>query len=211
MIISLLIILTAFLFGSIPSGLVVAKIFGVNIREVGSGNIGATNVLRCVGKKAGYLTFLMDMAKGVIPLLLIDFLVSEGLVFEGGLQLSNLVPLMGLAAILGHCFSPFLKWNGGKGVATSFAVFLYIFPLGALLSFLLFAIVFYSSRYVSLASVVAAIAYPLFCFLFSEGGIVTLVGVIAGSLIIFRHKANIIRLIEGTENKFSRGSSSQRI
>lgn len=204
MIIILLLIHTAFFFGSIPSGLVVAKIFGINIREVGSGNIGATNVLRCVGKKAGYMTFLMDMAKGVVPLLFVDFLFSDGLTYEGGLQLSNLVPIMGLAAIFGHCFSPFLKWNGGKGVATSFAVFLYIFPLGALLSFLLFAIVFYSFRYVSLASVVAAIAYPLSCFLFSESGIVTLVGVMAGSLIIFRHKANIVRLIEGTENKFSR-------
>jgi acyl phosphate:glycerol-3-phosphate acyltransferase len=187
----------AFFFGSIPSGMVIARIYGVDIRGVGSGNIGATNVLRCIGKKAGYLTFAFDMCKGLVPLLI------ASLVFSRSSEVSQWLPYIGLASILGHCFSPFLKGRGGKGVATGFAVFFFIFPLGSLIAISIFIMVFYFSRYVSLSSIIAAFVFILTVFIFSQNTHLQIAGTLAAFLIVYRHRLNMIRLWNGEESRFS--------
>src|SRR5215471_18099936 len=138
----LLVVVLAYLCGSIPTGVLIAKNMGVDVRKVGSGNIGATNVARSVGKKAGLLTLLGDAAKGLFPVLVVRMLDLG----ETPLACSA------VAALLGHLFSPFLGFSGGKGVATGLGVFLGLAPQAILLALLFFAITFAISRIVSLAS-----------------------------------------------------------
>jgi acyl phosphate:glycerol-3-phosphate acyltransferase len=203
MLVDLLFILCAFMIGSIPTGLVVARMYGVDIRSVGSGNIGATNVLRCIGKKAGYATFLIDMLKGVIPLLAVDFIAAA---YVDGIE--RYLPYIGLSAMLGHCFSPFLKGKGGKGVATGFSVFLYLLPAGGVISIIVFAIVFYLSRYVSLGSILAAGTFVVSGF-FLNSDPVLMSALFAGCVVlVLKHATNIQRLLNGTESRFGSTNSS---
>lgn len=194
----------AFLCGSIPTGLVVAHLYGVDIRSVGSGNIGATNVLRCVGKKAGYTTFLVDMIKGIFPLIVANFVLGKY-----AIDAVAYLPVVGLSAMLGHCFSPLLKGKGGKGVATGFAVFLYLFPLGALLAIGVFVVVFYVSRYVSLGSVLSSLSLLIASFVLSSDRILQMVIFIAIFVIVIKHIPNIKRLLKGEESRF--GSSKKAL
>jgi glycerol-3-phosphate acyltransferase PlsY len=190
---TLLVIVLAYFCGSIPTGVILARRRGIDVRKVGSGNIGATNVARSVGKKTGLLTLLGDAAKGLIPVLLVR-----------ALDLGE-APLAcaAVAALLGHVFSPFLRFSGGKGVATGLGVFLGLAPQAILLALLLFIFTFALSRIVSLASLIAAGATPVLLFLLSYPQGHILAGVIIAGLIIIRHHENIVRLLKGQESRFS--------
>lgn len=189
--------LIAYLIGSIPFGLLIAKTKGVDIRKVGSGNIGATNVLRTLGKPLGITCFVLDVLKGFFPALLFP-------------TIGNLDPafgiLFGAAAILGHNFPVFLKFKGGKGVATSAGVLLGVAPLAVAIGLLIWVIVFQISGYVSLGSIIAAGVVAIIGWVrISQYGIVTACALtLLAALSIYRHRANIQRLIAGTENKFER-------
>ncbi|HEU4341533.1 MAG TPA: glycerol-3-phosphate 1-O-acyltransferase PlsY [Candidatus Binatia bacterium] len=186
-------IIAAYLLGSVPSGYLVARFAGVDIRNEGSGNLGATNVARVIGKRQGILTLIADTAKGWLPVFV-------------ALQLGmapSVAALAGVAAFLGHLYPVFLRFRGGKGVATAFGVLLAVAPLATLVLILIFAVVVLSSRFVSLGSVAAAAAAPIIVFGLSYSlGVVAMSGFLA-LLIILRHRTNIQRLRGGTEPKFT--------
>ena len=183
--------LTYFL-GAIPFGLLFARwITGKDPREHGSGNIGATNAMRTGGKKVGALTLIADIFKGVLPVWLAIFLVFN--------QLE--IALTALAAFLGHIFPIYLKFKGGKGVATMFGVLIPWAPYVAILSFAIWFISFKLKRYVSLSSILAGVALPLLAWLTHTSLEALVTCIILGSLMTIRHQSNIKRLIEGTESK----------
>jgi acyl phosphate:glycerol-3-phosphate acyltransferase len=189
---------SAYLCGSIPTGVLIARRLGVEVRKVGSGNIGATNVARSAGKKAGLLTLCGDAAKGVIPVLLVRFLDL------GEITLAATA----VAALLGHLFSPFLGFSGGKGVATGLGVFLGLAPYAILFAFFFFLVTFALFRIVSLSSLVATAATPLLLLLLGYPRAYVGAGLVIALLIILRHQDNIIRLWKGQEPKFSLSKSS---
>ncbi|HTB93306.1 MAG TPA: glycerol-3-phosphate 1-O-acyltransferase PlsY [Candidatus Sulfotelmatobacter sp.] len=199
-----LLLAAAYLLGSIPFGLLLAKLFaGSDIRKSGSGNIGATNVARVVGPAAGILTLVLDVAKGA---------AAVWLAARYSEQNSTALILAAIFALLGHCFPVWLRFKGGKGVATALGVFLMLSPLAALSALLVFIFVSLAWRYVSLGSVSAAAAMPLLMyFLWAPGHAPPLVvdfgTLFASALIIFKHDANLQRLVDGTEPKFSIGKS----
>jgi len=188
----ILLVIAAYFLGSIPTGLLLGKAFGVDIRTTGSGNIGATNVYRTLGKKVGVLTLAGDCLKGLLPVLAMIFMGFPDL----------WIALAGLAAFLGHVYPVFLGFKGGKGVATALGVFLGISPLAVLLSLVIFLLVVWKWRYVSLASITAASVVPLFIIVIEQKSIPTLLAVIVASIVIQKHRDNIERLKAGTENKF---------
>lgn len=193
----LTILLTAlsYLIGSVPFGLLIAKSKGKDIRTMGSGNIGATNVLRCLGKPAGITCFSLDVLKGFLPAFFFPALVTGG---------ASIGILFGAAAILGHNFPVFLKFKGGKGVATSAGVLLGVAPLAVLIGIAVWAIVFFTSGYVSLGSIVAAVAVIAVGWSAGYALPVAVALTLLGILAVWRHRANIRRLTAGTENKFER-------
>lgn len=187
----------SYLIGSIPFGLLIAKAKGKDIRTMGSGNIGATNVLRCLGKPAGITCFALDVLKGYLPAAFFP-------------TLGNVDPsfgiLFGALSILGHNFPVFLNFKGGKGVATSAGVLIGVAPLAVILGLLAWVVVFKVSGYVSLGSIIAALVVVLVGWIrVGQYGIVTALALtLLGGLTIWRHRANIQRLRAGTENKFER-------
>jgi|SRR5438128_2679341 len=194
------IFLAAYVCGSIPFGLLLGKLFGAkDVRKTGSGNIGATNVARSAGLSAGILTLVLDAAKGAVPVWLVRHYFPDHAAFQ---------ILAGLGALAGHCFPVWLKFRGGKGVATAAGVFLVLCLPAALLALLVFALVVGFWRYVSLASVSAAAAMPLLVYFlwaphFAPPISVTVGSLAAAMLIVYKHDANLQRLVEGTEPKFS--------
>jgi glycerol-3-phosphate acyltransferase PlsY len=193
--ISLFLIIASYFLGSIPTGVILAKVFaGRDIRREGSGNIGATNVARVLGKKIGVLTLVGDLLKGFIP------------VFAGCYLISSLLLgcLMGLAAFLGHLFPIYLGFKGGKGVATALGVFLYLSPVVILIEVVIFAAAVGISRYVSLGSLIAAATMPILLLLMSFPQAVVLLSIAFALLIFIKHRSNIERLLGGTENKFGK-------
>ncbi|HSY54450.1 MAG TPA: glycerol-3-phosphate 1-O-acyltransferase PlsY [Opitutaceae bacterium] len=198
-----------YLMGSLPFGYLIARSKGVNIFEVGSKSSGATNVLRVLGKGPGYLVFFLDMLKGAVPTLVgsvfMPLSVSEASFTGTGILFSGAYPgmIVGLvAAIIGHSFSCFTKFRGGKGVATATGGFLVLLPVATLIAGAVWIMVFYASRYVSLASILAAIALPAVAFLRHEPPLLQWLALFIAVLVIVRHRANIVRLRNGTENKF---------
>jgi glycerol-3-phosphate acyltransferase PlsY len=188
----ILLLIGAYLLGSVPTGLLLAKALGVNIREAGSGNIGATNVYRTIGRKLGILTLVGDCLKGLIPVLVAKWL-----------DLPDVwVAAIGLAALLGHVFTIFLGFKGGKGVATALGVFLGTSPLSVLVAIVVFALVLYFWRYVSLASIVAAALIPGIIRILGGKPELILMSLAIAAVVIFRHRENIARLRNGTESKF---------
>ena len=187
-----LLIVAAYLCGSLPLGLWVGRWLGVDVRRVGSGNIGATNVARTVGKRAGLLTLLGDVAKGVVPALLARLLLTD----------EWLIALTGLVAVFGHLFSIFLKFSGGKGVATAFGVFVILTPLAAALSALLFGVVAFSTRYVSLASILAAAALPVIAAACRYPVPLSIAAATVAISVVLRHRDNLSRLRLGKEPRF---------
>jgi acyl phosphate:glycerol-3-phosphate acyltransferase len=196
----LLVPLVAYFLGSIPFGLILAKLFGgTDLRKKGSGNIGATNVARVIGPLAGILTLIFDVAKGAAAVLLAERLSNDS---------ATWMTIAAVAALVGHCFPVWLKFKGGKGVATAAGVFLVLSPpalLGALILFLLVVIVW---RYVSLGSISAAAAMPLLMYFMwaphhAPPMTITVGALSAALLIIFKHRGNVQRLLKGEEPKFS--------
>lgn len=186
----------AYLFGAIPFGLLVARLNGVDIRQKGSGNIGATNVFRVIGKGWGVFTFVLDALKGFIPAFFFPMLGSMDPVYG---------VLFGFAAIIGHTFPVYLKFKGGKGVATSAGMLLGVAPVAVGVGFFFWAVVLILSRYVSLASIIAAIAVAITVWV--EGEKATMVKVvltIMSLLVVWLHRANIKRLMNGSENRFGK-------
>jgi acyl phosphate:glycerol-3-phosphate acyltransferase len=194
----LLFALGSYLLGAIPTGLLLARLFSAtDIRAGGSGNIGATNVTRLLGKKFGVLTLLGDMLKGFLPVYIGALLFPTT---RGGTDYM-ILSIFGLAAFLGHLFPVYLKFKGGKGVATGFGVFAYLAPAPLVLALVLFVIIVAVSRYVSLGSLSTAIVLPLLLIIYSYPLPVVVTGIIMGFLVFIKHKDNIQRLLQGTENK----------
>ncbi len=206
-IIYILIFLFSYLFGSIPWGFLIGKLNGVDIRKVGSGNIGATNVTRSIGKWWGRLCFLLDLLKGFIPVLIVSQLLLHK-VFEDPEQFGQIIAALG--AIVGHMFSVFMGFKGGKGISTIFGVLLGTSPYSFLVAGVVWLVVFLASRYVSLASIAACAVLPVAATFFSYFKVsyhsiwilafLYLIGILA----IIRHTSNIKRLMNGTENRFSK-------
>jgi len=191
-------LLLTYIIGSIPTGYLVVKIFkGIDIRTVGSGNIGATNVNRVMGTKWFVIVLILDALKGYLLVIISNVLFVDKFFY--------MPALTGIAAIIGHTFTIFLKFKGGKGVATSLGVFLALAPVSIISSLFIFLIVLYFFRYISLGSITAAILFPAFVFIYGESGYLNLVlifSLISAIFIIYKHKDNIKRLMDGTENKF---------
>lgn len=189
--------------GSIPNGFLVAKAKGIDIREHGSKNIGATNVLRVLGKGPGYTVFALDAVKGVCAVLLGGWIASW--------QPDRLGEIVGgISCILGHSFTPWLGFKGGKGVATTAGILLTLFhPFVLLIVLSVWLALFYATRFVSVASIVAALAIPATVWLMvargnPHGMPMLLFSVVVSLLVVIRHKPNIIRLGNGTEPRFAR-------
>jgi len=184
--------LLAYLCGSIPFGLLLAKTQNMDIREHGSGNIGATNVARTMGKKAGFITLAGDVLKG----LLVVFIASQW--FEN----TMVIALAGLAVFLGHLYSIFLKFKGGKGVATGLGILSFAMPLSTFCSAGIFAISLKVSGYVSLSSILAAISLPLLGIFFKMPLPYIYLSTIVALFTLQKHHDNIVRLTQGTEANF---------
>jgi glycerol-3-phosphate acyltransferase PlsY len=190
-----LLIMCAFIMGSIPVGVIVAKIKGVDLKKVGSGNIGATNVLRSLGKGPAALTLFGDMLKGTLAVALGRYF-GLGIFYQG---------IIGLSAILGHNFSLFLGFRGGKGVATSLGVFLLYSPQTALITFIIWIVVVLTTKYSSLGALISFGLLPLNIFLFDSKDKLP-VALLVTLFILIRHTDNIRRLIKGTERKIGERS-----
>lgn len=210
------IVALAYLLGSVPFGLIVSRSQGIDIRAHGSGNIGATNVWRVVGKKSGLTVFGADMLKGVLAVLAAKWIAAHWAIHvplpHGHERIEFFDPgyagiTAALGCILGHNFPVWLRFKGGKGVATSLGVILGMMPLAALLGFAVWALTFKVTRYVSLASIVASLAVPTFVMLLRFLGVAYgdahfYFAVAAGLLVVLRHRSNLRRLVAGTEHRF---------
>lgn len=189
---TLLLIFGAYLLGSVPTGLLLAKAHGVDIRAAGSGNIGATNVYRTLGRSVGILTLVGDCLKGLVPVLVARHL---------GLP-DVWVAAAGSAAFLGHVYTIFLRFKGGKGVATALGVFLAASPLAVLIALFLFVAVVWKWRYISLGSITAAAVMPFLVLLIEHNPAYVAMTCLVAILVIAKHRENIGRLRAGTENRF---------
>jgi glycerol-3-phosphate acyltransferase PlsY len=207
MIESIIVIIFAYFIGAIPSGFIIGKCHGVDIRTVGSCNTGATNVTRCIGKKAGILCFVCDFLKGALPVLAARCLAPFAWVEIAAFAV----------AVAGHMFPVYLKFKGGKGIATAAGGAFAIAPLPLLAALVLWYILFRISRYVSLASIVAAVALPVGALVlhlvFDPVKAHALLRVqlstviafaVIGALAVYRHRSNIVRLLNGTESRFEK-------
>lgn len=193
----------AYLFGAIPCGLLIGFAKGIDIRKVGSGNIGATNVTRSVSPLAGKICFFCDFLKGALPAIAVQFIIVHPLA----------AIICGLASVLGHMFPVYLKFKGGKGISTAAGVAVALAPLPLLSALVIWVAAFYASRYVSLASIIAAVMLPVSAFVFRLLNIGSTVAksnqtlvffIVIAVLAVVRHKSNIQRLIAGTENRFEK-------
>ena len=201
----LVIFVVTYLFASIPWGYLAGRFNRIDIRQHGSGNIGATNVLRVLGKKWGIACFILDFLKGLLPVLIVSSLQKHHVISDA----ANLaVVIAAFAAVAGHVWTIYLKFKGGKGVATIAGAMLAMAPVSVMASVIVWIIFFHSSRYVSLASILAAVTLPVSACIFNLVSItnlsvpaITLLFVLGG-LAIYRHRDNIKRLCNGTENRF---------
>lgn len=191
MIKNILLLILSFLLGSVPFGIILAKTKGIDLRRVGSGNIGATNVLRSIGKWPAVLTLLGDILKGTLAVAAGRYFGVEPL-YEG---------LMGISAILGHNFSLFLGLKGGKGVATSIGVLVIYTPKVAFFTVVLWVMIVFFTKYSSLGAIVSFGLLPINIVLFDYDKTKVLVTVLISLFILMRHKDNIKRLLKGTERK----------
>ncbi len=213
-------IAAAYLLGSIPFGLLIARAHGKDLRVIGSGNIGATNVARALGRNWAYVCFALDLLKGLVPTFAASMLVSRFSGLDGHQLLLWLWLAVGCAAILGHIFPVYLRFKGGKGVTTSFGVALGIWPyytVGAAFAVAVWIVVVLIWRYVSLASIAGAVTFAIVLFasviLMPGWSASTLwplliVATIIPLMVIVRHRENIKRLFAGTENKILKGRKS---
>jgi acyl phosphate:glycerol-3-phosphate acyltransferase len=200
----ILVVLIAYLLGSIPTGFLLAKARGVDIRTVGSGNIGATNVFRILGKPAGGFVLLADAAKGWLAVFVVAKLVAGWFYPDAGSTAREWFGICaGIAAILGHNYTCWLYFKGGKGIATSAGVLVALVPLPLLIILIIWIVVFAFTRYVSLASISASFSLPFAAWAVAESRTIVLVTAGLATLAIYKHKANIKRLMNGTESKIA--------
>jgi glycerol-3-phosphate acyltransferase PlsY len=190
----------AYVLGSVPFGKIVAEKVGhIDIRKRGSGNIGATNVARELGVQWGFVTFLLDLLKGFIPVIAFaQYGHENGLAYEAG------VSGVGLCALLGHLFSMFQGFRGGKGVSTALGVYLGITPLVCIPAILLFIVVVHRWDFISLGAIISAGTMPLFLWICGQTWPVIAMSIIMASLICLQHRENIQRLIRGEENRWKK-------
>lgn len=194
----------AYLLGAIPFGFLIARAHGIDIRTVGSGNIGATNVLRAVGKFWGILTLVLDALKGLLPTLVFPILARTAFDLDDG---SIMRVVCGCTAVLGHNFPVYLKFKGGKGVATTAGALIGIAPSALLAGLITFTAVFGVSRMVALGSISAAFVIPIasWWLYHGENHLTPVVLTVLGILVIWRHRANIGRILNGKENRIEFG------
>ncbi len=191
--------LAGYLFGAIPFAVIIARSRGVDIFKAGSGNPGATNVKRVCGKFAGNLCFLLDAAKGFAAASFPFWAKYLGVGFESP---EPLVYVGLVAAIVGHSFSVFIKFRGGKGVAVTIGGLLFVMIVPILVGLALWVAVFYASRYVSLASIAMAVSLPISSYFYFGVGAQLYIAAAIAAVIVYRHRSNISRLLRGTENRF---------
>jgi len=190
----ILILIAIYLIAAIPTGVVLARLMGgEDVRQKGSGNIGATNVYRVAGKLAGVLTLVGDTLKGFLPLL----------AFKTWLEPTpTQLGIASAVAILGHCYPVYLKFKGGKGVATALGIFLVLSPKAVFFALIVFILTVTITRYISLGSVLAALSAPLVILFLNHQQPIFLATLFIAALVIWRHNSNIRRLLDGTENRF---------
>lgn len=190
----ILIMIAIYLIAAIPTGVLLARLMGgEDVRQKGSGNIGATNVYRVAGKLAGVLTLVGDTLKGFLPLL----------AFKTWLEPTpTQLGIASAVAILGHCYPVYLKFKGGKGVATALGIFLVLSPKAVFFALIVFILTVAITRYISLGSVLAALSAPLVILLLNHPQPIFLATLFIAALVIWRHNSNIRRLLDGTENRF---------
>jgi glycerol-3-phosphate acyltransferase PlsY len=194
-------ILASYLLGAVPFALITARLRGVDLRAHGSGNLGATNAIRVLGVAVGVPVLLADVAKGLVAVAVIPSALGA----EGAA-----VPLVcGLAAIFGHVWSVFLKFGGGKGVATAAGAFFALAPRGVGIAFAAFVIVLLATRFVSLASITAAITLPVALWGTGASRPVLVAGIALALLVVIRHRSNVARLAAGTESRIRFGGSGK--
>ena len=197
----ILLVIISYILGSIPNALWIGKVFrGIDIREHGSKNTGSTNAARVLGGKLGILTLILDVSKGAIPLILAMFLEKD--LLKNSINSNTILILIGIWSIIGHSFSIFLNFKGGKAVATTLGVFIVLVPKSILVAAIVFFIVFAIFRYVSLSSILSSVTLPIAIFLLEKNMAYTLFAILISILIILKHKDNIKRLLNGTETKF---------
>lgn len=204
------IVVLAYLLGSIPFGYLVVRVArGTDVRASGSGNIGATNVARAGGARLGILTLFLDALKGYVAVFLAERLANQAFSNLNPEQRAYILAGMSLAvlfAMLGHIFPVWLKFRGGKGVATGLGCFLALAPKAVLVVLAIFAVIVIVSRYVSLGSIIASAAFPIFAYLLyrqDASPLMVAATIAASGLIILKHRTNIERLLGGTENRLS--------
>ncbi len=194
--------LGAYLLGSIPTGFLVARTRGVDIRTVGSKNMGATNVFRVLGRGPGIFVLLVDALKGWVAIALTRYVIHSHYADGGGLHEVGVPIVAGLFAILGHIYTCWLKFKGGKGIATSAGVMIALVPWALLISLAMWLVSFVATRYVSIASIAAAAVLPIATWFTTHDLMLTGVTSLVAALAIYKHKANVQRLRNGTENRF---------
>jgi len=188
------ILIIVYLIAAIPTGIVLSRLWGSeDIRTQGSGNIGATNVYRVAGKLAGILTLVGDTLKGLLPLLAIKTWLHPT---------PEQLGIASAVAIIGHCYPVYLKFKGGKGVATALGIFLVLSPKAVLGALIVFIIAVATTRFISLGSVLAAMSAPLLILMLNHPQPIFLATLFIAGLVIWRHRSNIRRLMDGTENRF---------
>ena len=195
-----IIVIGAYLLGSIPTGYLVGRAKGIDIRTAGSGNIGATNVLRTLGKPAGGFVLLMDVLKGYVATKWLCVWLLK-LFNLPGAEMETCQIVAGICAVLGHNYSCWLKFKGGKGISTSAGVFFALTPLATGIALVAWVIVFVFSRYASVASIAAAVVLPTTIWLMPNSLTLRIVTTVLGLLAIFKHRGNIGRLLNGTEHR----------
>ena len=191
-------LLGAYLIGAIPFGFLIGKMRGVDVRTVGSKNIGATNVYRTVGHKWGFLAFFCDFLKGFLPSLAATIFLSN---LSNPSNFSNLPVLTGMACVIGHTLTVFMRFRGGKGVATAFGMMVALATYPALLAFAVFVVTVWLSHYISLGSMLAAATLGVLVWIFPCILAVRVIAVLVAVFVIVKHKSNIQRLMKGCENK----------
>ena len=190
----IVLIILSYLFGSISTSTIICRIKNVDIKKIGSGNAGATNTVRALGKKYGALVLVLDILKGIIPTLIASTLSSNSL---------TLPVLCAFSTVLGHVFPVYFSFKGGKGAATFIGTILVLFPIGALICFITWISVIFLSGYVGLATILAAIIFPLSILIAGKMNLIFF-GVTAMLFVLIAHYKNFIRLLQGKENKFEK-------
>ncbi len=205
--------IVGYLLGSIPTGYLAGKAKGVDLRTVGSGNIGATNVFRTLGKGLGILVLVIDGLKGYAACAWLPDMVFRYLAQKHGPPDEHFYDVLriagGFSAVLGHNYTCWLKFKGGKGIATSAGMLAALVPLAFIIVLAVWIVMFVVTRYVSMASIAAAVALPFAAYFTNNSGTVVLVTAFMAALAVYKHRSNIQRLLNGTESRFVRKPREQ--